>query len=76
MEQGHSTNLEISWKHILKFALLTASAFLGLLLALHWFRIHYVIRVRVGSYAYITMKFIFHNPQIKETAMPPLVIEV
>lgn len=51
---GHreTRNLEISWKHVLKFALFPASTFLGLFLALHWFRIHYVIRVRVGSYTY------------------------
>lgn len=68
MGHGDSTNLEISWKHILKFALLAASTFLCLLLALHWFRIHYVIRVRVGSYAYVTVKFILHNSSNKRNS--------
>lgn len=56
-------NLKIGWKHVLKFAFLPSPAFLGLFLALHWFRIHYVICVRVRSYAYITMQFSIPNVQ-------------
>lgn len=55
------TNLEISWKHVLKFAFLSPTSLLGLLLTIHWFRIHYIIPVRVGSYTYTNMKFSLRN---------------
>lgn len=50
-------NLKISWKHVLQFALFPAPTFLGLFFTLHWFRVHYVIRVRVWSYTQKTILF-------------------
>lgn len=56
MKRYH-TNLEVSWKHVLKFTFLPAPALLCLFLTLSWFRIHNVICVRMRSYTFIVMEY-------------------